>query len=94
MRTSISLPDPIFHAAERLAARLGISRSELCRRAIEALLERHDQSTITSQLDVVYGMDGIDPGLDPNLAVLQSQAIRGGTRPAIGARTAVTNLAS
>jgi predicted transcriptional regulator len=78
MKTAISLPDPIFHSADRLAARLGISRSELYRRAIESLLERHDQSTITSQLDAVYGADGIDSGLDPDIAVLQSQAIRGG----------------
>jgi predicted transcriptional regulator len=78
MKTAISLPDPIFHSAERLAARLGISRSELYRRAIETLLERHDQSTITSQLDAVYGTGETNPGLDPDLAVLQSQAIRGG----------------
>jgi hypothetical protein len=78
MKTAISLPDPIFHSAERLAARLGISRSELYRRAIETLLERHDQSTITSQLDAIYGTGATDPGLDPDLAVLQSQAIRGG----------------
>jgi hypothetical protein len=78
MKTAISLPDPIFHSAERLAARLGISRSELYRRAIETLLERHDQSTITSQLDAIYGTGATDSGLDPDLAVLQSQAIRGG----------------
>ena len=65
MKTAISLPDPIFHSAERLAARLGISRSELYRRAIETLLERHDQyeSTITSQLDAVYGTRENNPGL-------------------------------
>jgi hypothetical protein len=78
MKTAVSLPDPIFHSAERLAARLGISRSELYRRAIETLLEKHDQSTIMSQLDAVYGEDGNNPGLDADLAVLQSQAIRGG----------------
>jgi len=34
MKTAISLPDPVFRSAEQLAARLGISRSELYCRAI------------------------------------------------------------
>jgi metal-responsive CopG/Arc/MetJ family transcriptional regulator len=76
MKITVSLPNSIFHSAERLAARLGLSRSELYRRAIEILLLRYDQSTITSQLDAVHSVDGNQPGLDPKLAVLQSQAIR------------------
>jgi len=76
MKITVSLPDSIFHSTERLAARLGLSRSELYRRAIETLLLRYDQSKITSQLDAVHSVDGNQSGLDPELAVLQSQALR------------------
>ena len=43
MKTAISIPDPVFRSAERLAARLGLSRSELYCRALKDLLARHDQ---------------------------------------------------
>jgi metal-responsive CopG/Arc/MetJ family transcriptional regulator len=45
MKTAVSIPEPIFHAAEALAKRLGLSRSELFSRALEAYLEayQHDR---------------------------------------------------
>jgi metal-responsive CopG/Arc/MetJ family transcriptional regulator len=36
MKTAISIPDQVFKSAEVLASRLGISRSELYAKAIEA----------------------------------------------------------
>ena len=72
MKTAISLPDPVFRSADRLAARLGISRSELYCRAIKDLLARHDDDAVTEQLNAIYaGPDAAD-GLDPVLARLQS----------------------
>jgi len=76
MKTAISLPDPVFRSAEQLAARLGISRSELYCRAIRDLLARHDDAAITQQLDAVYGSPGSNAGLEPDLAALQARAIR------------------
>jgi len=76
MKTAISLPDPVFRSAEQLAARLGISRSELYCRAIRELLARHDDAAITQQLDAVYGSPGNNAGLEPGLATLQARAIR------------------
>jgi antitoxin MazE6 len=43
MKTAVSMPDPIFHAFERLAQRLGVSRSQLCSRAVGEYLERHNE---------------------------------------------------
>lgn len=75
MKITVSLLESIFHSAERLAARLGLSRSELHRRAFDTLL-LSDRPTVTLQLDAVHGVDGNQLGLDPELAVLQSQSIR------------------
>jgi len=38
MKTAISLPDPVFNQAEALAQQLGLSRSELYTRALQAYL--------------------------------------------------------
>ncbi len=67
MKIAISLPDPVFRSADRLAAQLGISRSELYCRAIKDLLERHDDAAVTAQLDTIYGEPGAAEGLDPVL---------------------------
>jgi metal-responsive CopG/Arc/MetJ family transcriptional regulator len=76
MKTAISLPDPVFRSAERLASRLGVSRSELYCRAIRELLERNDQEAIRRQLDTVYGTSEDNRGLDPGLAALQIKSVR------------------
>ncbi len=54
MKTAISLPDETFHAANAAAQRLGISRSELFRRALEAWLATSEREAITRALDEVY----------------------------------------
>jgi hypothetical protein len=75
MKTAISIPDPVFNSAEELAARLGISRSELYCRALRELLDRHDDFAITAQLDAVHGDSDADAGLDPALAAMQLHSI-------------------
>lgn len=75
MKTAISLPDPVFRSAERLAARLGVSRSELYCRALKELLARHDEDAVTAQLDAVYSNPEDNAGLDPGLAELQFSTI-------------------
>jgi len=66
MKTAISVPDPLFDEAEELAARLGISRSELYARAAMEFVRAHRSAEITERLNRVYGKHGseVDPVLD------------------------------
>jgi len=75
MKTAISIPDPIFREAEELAARLGLSRSELYVRAIKRYLERRRTSKVTEALDAIYG--DVESNLDPALATLQARSLPG-----------------
>jgi len=76
MKTAVSIPDRIFRAAEQLAARWGISRSELYAKAVDALVKKHDDELITSRLNDVYGPGGEDSSLDPALAALQERTLQ------------------
>ncbi|HZA24481.1 MAG TPA: ribbon-helix-helix protein, CopG family [Dehalococcoidia bacterium] len=69
MKTAISIPDPVFHAAESLAQRLGMSRSELFSRAVEAYIEAHKHDRLREALDTVYTEES--SGLDQALAQMQ-----------------------
>jgi metal-responsive CopG/Arc/MetJ family transcriptional regulator len=42
MKTAISLPDSVFEEAEALAQQLGLSRSELYTKALQAYLNRYN----------------------------------------------------
>jgi metal-responsive CopG/Arc/MetJ family transcriptional regulator len=75
MKTAISIPDPLFRSAERLADKLGISRSELCCRAVKTLFERHEQGSITGRLNEIYGASGATSSLEPRLAAMQARSI-------------------
>jgi predicted transcriptional regulator len=75
MKTAISIPDSLFEAAEALAHRLGISRSELYRRAVAAYLKRTSREAVTSALDEVYGADAEAGLLDPAVAWLQGASL-------------------
>jgi predicted DNA-binding protein len=71
MKTAISIPDELYDAAEKTAARLGLSRSELYRLALGAFLERHSDRLVTDALDEVYGGDPTHSKLDPVVEALQ-----------------------
>ena len=53
MKMAISVPDDIFEEADRLAERLGKTRSQLYTEAMAEFLTRHDADTITERLDEV-----------------------------------------
>lgn len=76
MKTVISIPNSTYRSAERLATRLGLSRSELYCRALKDLLARHDHALVTAQLNDVYESSATNTGLDVVLAVLQASSIR------------------
>jgi predicted transcriptional regulator len=65
MKVAISLPDPVFAAAEQLARRLRVSRSQLYAQALEEYLARRQDSRVTERLDAVYaaGQESVDPAL-------------------------------
>jgi predicted transcriptional regulator len=75
MKTAISVPDDVFEAAERLARRLGKSRSELYSTAIASYLERHRQHGVTERLNEVYGPGKEQADVDGVLATLQSLTV-------------------
>jgi len=49
MKTAVSIPDPLFKHAERLAKRSKLSRSELYARALQLYVRRFDRDEITRQ---------------------------------------------
>lgn len=67
MKTAISLPDALFRAADRLAGRLGLSRSQLYARALADYVGRHEDAGVTTKLDEVYRDDATALALDPAL---------------------------
>lgn len=75
MKTAISIPEPVFRSAEKLAARLGVSRSELYAKAVAALVEKHREDLVTAQLNEVYGPEGEGSELDEQLAALQYRSL-------------------
>ena len=69
MKTAISIPDPIFDSAEKVAGRLGVSRSQLYARAVHEYVERHRDDEVTQALDHVYAKQS--SRLDPLLEKMQ-----------------------
>ncbi|WP_020564294.1 hypothetical protein [Methylosarcina fibrata] len=64
MKTAISIPDPVFQAAETLANRLGVSRSELYSKAVEAFIEKHKNQGVTEKLNEIYSAQSNSLGED------------------------------
>ena len=77
MKTAISIPDATYDAAEKMARRLGVSRSELYARAVVEFLDSHRQQDVTRALDSVYG--ATDSRLDEKIADLQRRSLPGET---------------
>lgn len=53
MKTAVSIPDRIFEEAERLAAELNTSRSQLYSRALGEFVARHAPERITEAMNRV-----------------------------------------
>ena len=62
MKTAVSIPDEVFEEAERLAARLRTSRSQLYAKALAEFLVRHDDDQITSAMNTVIDEVGPEVG--------------------------------
>ncbi len=75
MKTAISIPDPIFEAAEKLAQRLGISRSQLYAKAVDTLVENYRYNGVRERLDAVYEVNPEAGKLDEETEKLQTRSI-------------------
>ncbi len=73
MKISISIPDSLFAASERLAKKLGMPRSRLYARAIERYVAEAETRDVTERLNKVYEHETSE--LDPILEALQSLAL-------------------
>lgn len=73
MKTAISIPDPLFKAAERAAKRQKMSRSRFYCKALATYLKASQDEEIKKALNAVYAME--DSSLDPVIARMQSMAI-------------------
>ena len=62
MKTAISIPDEIFKKAERLARRLGMSRSQLYKEAVEDYINKRRPEAITEAINEV--VDDVGPSKD------------------------------
>jgi metal-responsive CopG/Arc/MetJ family transcriptional regulator len=61
MKTAVSVPDPIFERAEKLARRMRKSRSQLYSDALREYTARHDPATVTAALDALYDAEDSKP---------------------------------
>lgn len=54
MKANISIPNPVFEAADQLAQSLGMSLSELYTAALTAYVTAHQKGKVTEALNRVY----------------------------------------
>ncbi|MCU0755167.1 MAG: hypothetical protein MUE46_08600 [Xanthomonadales bacterium] len=73
MKVAISVPDPVFDAAERLAQDLGVSRSQLYAQALAEFLEARSSAAITARLNEVHGRESAQ--VEPELMAAQLQML-------------------
>ena len=75
MKTAISISDHLFKAAERLARRLGMSRSKLYSKAVSRFIDENHSVGVRERLDAVYEADPESSQIDPVMTCLQIQSL-------------------
>ena len=75
MKTAISIPDPLFEAADQVAKRLRVSRSKLYATALSQFVRGHRTNGVTELLNGVYGADPDSSRLDALVQSLQLHSI-------------------
>jgi len=73
MKIAISIPAPLFDAAEDVADRLGVSRSQLYAKALAEYVAKHRDDQVTEALNRVHAK--YSSTLDPVLAAMQSKSL-------------------
>lgn len=77
MKTDISIPNPTYKAAERLAQRLGLPLSELYTAALTTYIAAHQRGEVTEALNRVYKMESST--IEPDLVHIQLASVGGET---------------
>ena len=73
MKTTISIPDEIYHTADQLAKRFGMSRSELYSRAVSDYINAHKYEGVTKALNRIYAKEKSE--IDPVINVMQLSSL-------------------
>jgi metal-responsive CopG/Arc/MetJ family transcriptional regulator len=73
MKVAVSIPDPVFVEADRLARELKVSRSQLYADALTAYTGERGAAAVREKLDAVYAVESAS--LDPALTRAQSRSI-------------------
>lgn len=76
MKTAISLPDDVYHGAERYAKRTRKSRSQLYAEALSEYLARHAPDEVTADMDMVVEQLGASAS-DPFVASAARRVLKG-----------------
>lgn len=74
MKTAISMPDDVFHRAERLARRTKKSRSQLYSDAVREYVARHAPEEVTEAMDRVCAE--LDDGQDPFVSLAGQRTLQ------------------
>ncbi|MGF1550667.1 MAG: hypothetical protein ACFBQW_09120 [Sphingomonadaceae bacterium] len=61
MKVAVSIPDPVFAEAEKLAERMKASRSEIYALALDAYVAAHAPDRVTEALNAVVDAVGDTP---------------------------------
>jgi len=75
MKIVVLVSDRLFHSAEQLASRLGVSRSELYSKVLAALVDEHRDDVITFRLNEIYGCARNSSSLEAGIASLQHRTL-------------------
>jgi metal-responsive CopG/Arc/MetJ family transcriptional regulator len=77
MKVAVSIPDPIFEAAERLAKQRRVPRSQLFADALQEYVSRHGLEALTAKLNEIYAAEdsAVDvPLMHAQLASIEHEA--------------------
>ena len=72
MKTAISIPDPVFQAAEIMADKLGLSRSQLFTIAMSEYMKLHKYDDVTEALNKIYS--NTEEPIDNGMLVMQMRS--------------------
>jgi metal-responsive CopG/Arc/MetJ family transcriptional regulator len=69
VKTAISIPDETFERADRQAAALGVSRSELYTTAVQRYLDQLEEESLVAGINAAVDLVGGDESSDAAVAM-------------------------
>lgn len=73
MQAELSIPNPMYETANRLAQQLGMSLSEFVTAALTAYITNYRQADLTAQLNQIYVKES--SALEPDVLNLQMASL-------------------